>query len=289
MIEVYADSMAAFRVIQISDTHLGHDRRWFLPNFEAMRAIIALRRPDLVINTGDISLDGAASEDDLAFARRCHDALPVPWRAVPGNHDVGDNPWRADLEQPIDIERLARYRSHFGEDSWIVEAGGWVLAGVNAQLLGSGLAAEMDQRLLLATLPERAAGRPVALFIHKPLFDRSPDETQVTHRYVPPEPRARLRELLRGADLRVVASGHVHQHRCRREGGVDHIWAPSTAFVIPDRRQPAIGYKRVGYIEYTFLPSHVVVMTVEAPEMTNHDLDEFMPVEALEPARRVLA
>jgi len=291
MIEVYADSMGAFRIIQISDTHLGHDRRWFVPNFEAMRAIIASRRPDLVVNTGDISLDGAGSEDDLAFARRCHDGLPVPWRAVPGNHDLGDNPWSPGLGQPIDNERLARYRRHFGEDSWILEAGGWVLVGVNAQLLGSGLAAEIDQRIRLATLPSRAAGRPVALFIHKPLFDRSPDETAVTHRYVPPEQRARLGELFRGADLRLVASGHVHQHRRHREGGVEHFWGPSTAFVIPDRRQPAIGYKRVGYIEYTLFPSHVVAMTVEAPELTNHDLDEFMPAEGQisDAARRVLA
>src|SRR5262249_44982415 len=199
--------------------------------------------------------------------------------------------WAGVPDKRIDKARLARNRRHLGEDGGLLGAGGWALVGVNAQLLGSGLAGEIDQRIRLATLPSRAAGRPVALFIHKPLFDRSPDETQVTHRYVPPEPRERLRELLRGADLRLVASGHVHHQRRYRHGGVEHFWAPPTAFVIPDRRQPAIGYKRVGYIEYVLFPSHVVAMTVEAPELTNHDLDEFMPGEAEipVPARRVLA
>jgi hypothetical protein len=89
----------------------------------------------------------------------------------------------------------------------------------------------------------------VALFVRKPLFDRHPDEDVVNQRYVLPDHRRRLLAILGRADLRLVASGHVHQHRRRRVDDVEHCWAPSTAYVLPDRLQPRIGTKRVGYVE----------------------------------------
>jgi len=49
--------------------------------------------PDVVIHLGDLSLDGAHGPGHLAYGRQQLDRLPVPWRAVPGNHDIGDNPW----------------------------------------------------------------------------------------------------------------------------------------------------------------------------------------------------
>ena len=267
--------MGSFRVIQISDTHLSREQPWCVPNFEAMARIASTRRPDLVVNTGDIALDGAEREDDLAFARNCHAALAVPLRALPGNHDVGDNPWQADVEQPITEERMARYRRYFGVDHWLVEAGRWLLIGLNAQLLGSGLTLEEEQWTFLSSTVAQARARPIALFIHKPLFNVHPGEATVDQRYVPPDHRRRLLEALRDVDLRLVASGHVHQHRHSQVGGVRHCWAPSTAFVLPDRIQPRLGVKRVGYVAYTFGVDNVEVEIVEAPELTNHSLDDF--------------
>jgi 3',5'-cyclic AMP phosphodiesterase CpdA len=49
--------------------------------------------PDLVIHLGDLSLDGAGSAVDLRHGRTQLDRLPAPWHAVPGKHDIGDNPW----------------------------------------------------------------------------------------------------------------------------------------------------------------------------------------------------
>jgi 3',5'-cyclic AMP phosphodiesterase CpdA len=264
-----------FRVVHISDTHLSPEAAWFVPNFDAMVAIVSRHRPDLVVNTGDIALDGARREDDLAFARRCHDLIDARWVALPGNHDLGDNPWRPGLAQPITDERRARYRRHFGDDHWLIDAGEWVLLGVNAQLFGSGLAAEDEQWEFVASAGRRAGGRPVALFVHKPLFKEDPGETAVEGRYVPPDSRRRLATALGGADVRLVASGHVHQHRQHRVDGVSYSWAPSTAFVLPDRRQPRIGVKRVGYVAYTFDAGTVAIETVEPPELTNHDTDQF--------------
>src|SRR5262249_47768125 len=88
-----APSAAAgtFRVAQISDTHLSEDKPFFVDNFRRTAEAIAAAAPDLVINTGDISLDGAGRAGDLAAARAAHDACAVPVRFLPGNHDLGDN------------------------------------------------------------------------------------------------------------------------------------------------------------------------------------------------------
>ena len=267
--------MSRFRVIQISDCHLSREKSWFVPNFEAIARVINAERPDLVVNTGDVALDGQNREDDLAFARECHATLGVPCRAVPGNHDLGDNPPLRRPGEDITDERRARYCRHFGEDHWLVDAGNWMLVGINAELLGSGLAAEDAQWSFLASAAAQAKTRPVALFVHKPLFNRDPAETEVNHRYVTPESRRRIRKTLGDANVKLVASGHLHQHRRHRVGEIDYCWAPSTAYVLSDRRQPVIGTKRVGYIDYTFDDTRVTVTIVEPPGVVTHDLDDF--------------
>ena len=75
---------------------------------------------------------------------------------------------------------------------------------------------------------------PVALFLHKPLFLQTPEdpETEGTAiRYVPQPVRARLVEMLDSHDVRLVASGHVHQRRDFTYGCTRHVWAPSTGFI----------------------------------------------------------
>jgi 3',5'-cyclic AMP phosphodiesterase CpdA len=275
----YHATMSRLHVVQVSDTHLSPTRPWIDANFDAITGIVSAVRPDLVVNTGDIAFDGDL-ESDLAFARARHAALGCAVRAIPGNHDVGDNPWRAQSEpHSITALRLERYRRHFDQDYWRLEAGRWLLIGLNVQLFGSGLVAEAEQWAFVAAAATLTGSRPVALFVHKPLFEENPGETDVNHRFVPPEHRHRLLALL-GAGLRLVASGHVHQHRYRRVGAVDHWWAPSTAFVFSDHRQPRLGTKRVGYVDFAFEGDEVAVRIVEPLELTNHDVEDFEPLRA---------
>src|SRR5262245_15535775 len=96
--------------------------------------------PDLVVNTGDMALDGVAEEHDLAEARRLHDAIGLPERFVPGNHDLGESHDVPDSkETPISMASRQRYLSHFGDDYWQFDVPGWRLIGVNSQLLASNL------------------------------------------------------------------------------------------------------------------------------------------------------
>src|SRR5467141_3656592 len=84
--------MAEFRLTQISDTHLARRLTKLTDNFHRLSEYIDAKRPDLVINSGDLAFDGPTSRDDLGFARELHAALPVACRYLPGNHDIGDNP-----------------------------------------------------------------------------------------------------------------------------------------------------------------------------------------------------
>jgi 3',5'-cyclic AMP phosphodiesterase CpdA len=58
-----------FRVAQVSDSHLSRDKPFFVENFHVVAAALAASAPDLVVNTGDVSSDGATVEADLAEAR----------------------------------------------------------------------------------------------------------------------------------------------------------------------------------------------------------------------------
>jgi hypothetical protein len=240
-----------FRIAQISDTHLSSDKPFFVDNFVRVGEALRASAPDLVLNTGDISLDGASNDSDLAAARVLHDGLGLPVRVLPGNHDLGDSQDApAHGEGAIDAVRRARYLSHFGADWWTLDVQGWRLLGVNAQLLGSDLDAARHQERDVAAAIAGLGRRRLALFIHKPLFDRTVDETAITGRFINPVPRRCLLTSLGGATPAFVACGHVHQYREIWSAGVRHVWGTSTAFVIPDARQPRYGIKEVGYVEH---------------------------------------
>jgi 3',5'-cyclic AMP phosphodiesterase CpdA len=270
--------MPEFRLTQISDTHLARNRQSLTDNFHRVSEHIDATRPDLVINSGDMTFDAPTHRDDLEFARTLHDALPVACRYLPGNHDVGDNPNEVGPapSQPTTEEDLKTYRSIFGEDRWRFEAAGWCFIGLNSQVLNTGLASEAEQFDWLASELGGVSGKPVALFLHKPLYLNTPDDPELAAsalRYVPMPPRIHLLELLRGVDLRLVASGHVHQRRDFTFGHIRHIWSPSAGFVIPDRLQEVIGTKEVGLMEYRFQPDGFEVRHVRAPGQVDIDLD----------------
>jgi len=72
--------MPEFRLTQISDTHLARRHQKLTDNFHRLSEYIESKRPDLVVNTGDLAFDAPTSRDDLEFARTLHDALPVTCR-----------------------------------------------------------------------------------------------------------------------------------------------------------------------------------------------------------------
>ena len=97
------------RVAQLSDAHLSPRVPGFGANFALAAAAVRAAAPDLLVATGDLSLDGAGTPGELAAARDAHAGLAPDWVAVPGNHDVGDGP-----AQPVTPARLAAWEAAFG-------------------------------------------------------------------------------------------------------------------------------------------------------------------------------
>jgi 3',5'-cyclic AMP phosphodiesterase CpdA len=273
--------MPEFRLTQISDPHLARRLTKLTDNFHALSEYIDATRPDLVVNTGDLAFDAPTGPADLVFAKSLHDALPVACRYLPGNHDIGDNPTQIGPvpSHPVSENYRQTFLSMFGDDRWRFEAGGWCFIGLNSLVMNSGLVSEAEQFDWLAAELASARGKPVALFLHKPLFLNAPEDPELAEtsiRYVPQPARRRLIEMLRAADVRLIASGHVHQRRdftCRH---TRHVWAPSSSFIISDARQVRIGIKEVGLVEYRFQEDSFEVRHVRAPGLVDVDLDELL-------------
>ncbi|MEA2899340.1 MAG: hypothetical protein QOJ84_4955 [Bradyrhizobium sp.] len=270
--------MPNFRLTQISDPHLARRQPKLTENFHRVSEYIDVTRPDLVINSGDLAFDGPDQRDDLEFARTLHDGLPVACRYLPGNHDIGDNPTKVSPppSQPVTEASQHAFLSIFGEDRWRFEAAGWCFIGLNSLVMNTGLASEAEQFDWLASQLSAVNGKPLALFLHKPFYLNAPDDPELVTsaiRYIPQPARARLVQMFAAVDLRLIASGHVHQRRDFTRGHVRHVWAPSSGFIIPDTKQEVIGIKEVGLVEYRFQPDGFEVRHVRAPGQIDVDLD----------------
>src|SRR5688500_211765 len=75
----------ALRILHVSDSHLGPGVPYADEHWAAVVAHVASTRPDLVVHSGDLSVNGANGRADLAHSRARLDDLSVPWLALPGN------------------------------------------------------------------------------------------------------------------------------------------------------------------------------------------------------------
>jgi hypothetical protein len=276
--------MTQFRLTQISDTHLGRRLPKLIQNFNRIAEHIDATRPDLVINSGDIGFDGPSMPEDLEFARSLHDSLPVTCRYLPGNHDIGDNPTQIGPvpTQLVSEKGRQAFIAVFGDDRWRFDAASWCFIGLNSLVMNSGLVTETEQFDWLAGELANTGGKPVALFLHKPIFLNSPDAPEL----------GRARSVM---------------CRCRRDGGWSRRYATSICgwsqaamctsaatspsavhgmsgrrlrgFIISDAKQERIGLKEVGLVEYRFQPDSFEVRHIRAAGQVDVDLDEIRSKE----------
>lgn len=266
--------MTTTTIAQISDTHLSDERPYFNANFEHLAEALRAAKPDLVINTGDATLDGCDRESDLRCAKAMHDALDLPYRVIPGNHDTGDSR-NVGSKQAIDVTRRERYLEVFGADRWSDDVPGWRLIGINAQLLDSDLPAEREQADFLRGALSGARGRAIALFLHKPLFQNSAEEPPVGSWFLTHKARNSVLAAIAGADVRLIASGHLHLFR-ETTRSMRHVWAPSTSFILPDYFEPDWGPKVVGYVEHRLHEDgRCESRLVEPAAMTRNNMENF--------------
>ena len=213
---------ATLLIAQLTDLHVGaEDDPSSAGNFarfaECLAAIgSAIRRPDLVLLTGDIAEKG----DEASYARvfSAMEALGVRWAATLGNHD-DPAAFRA---------AAAQSETAFFKPGGVVEAGSWriVLADTRREGRTGGYFDEARARLLdemLAACPEV----PTLLAIHHPPVAVGID-------WIDPEPEAAwigcLRKvLLRHRQVHQIICGHVHVPVMTQFGGIPLSIAPATA------------------------------------------------------------
>jgi 3',5'-cyclic AMP phosphodiesterase CpdA len=257
-------AVVASSVLVVSDSHLSPRAPEANANWSAVVAVA--ERFDLVLHAGDLTLDGARHPEDVEHAASLLRALPVPWAAIPGNHDIGDNVGAAHGPE-VTADRIRRWDGCVGPDRWSRQAGAWTVVGINAQLFGSGLDEERQQwQWLRDVLGAQRPGAPVLLVTHKPL-SASDDELEVAPvvRFVPEPARTRLQGLLDATYCPVVLSGHVHQHRVLEHGGRRHVWASTTWAVLPEVMQPTVGLRRSGVLALELGDDGTVSVAFEEP------------------------
>jgi 3',5'-cyclic AMP phosphodiesterase CpdA len=262
--------MSIFTLVQLTDTHLSASRPFFQFNFEMVIEAMAELAPDHIVITGDLALNGPDDSADVAFAARQFDRLGAPWSAVPGNHDVGLVPFEGGLHQPINEARHAAYLGVMGADRFLQDIGDWRLLGINSQLLGSGLPAETEQHdWLAANISE--TNRPVALFLHYPVYLDDPADPARSHAVILPEARATLLSLIDAhPHVRLVASGHLHEERRAIRNGVVYQWAPATSFVTTEGGHG--GTACVGFLVHRFDGASFTTERGSANWMIAHDI-----------------
>jgi 3',5'-cyclic AMP phosphodiesterase CpdA len=244
------------RIVQISDTHISHLGGVTSSNFSHLVDFVNDElRPDLIVNSGDVSILTPDSPDDRETARSLHARFAAPVRVLPGNHDVGeagDHPW---MELSVTSDRVAGFRRTFGADHFLElgsaanEAENWAVIGINSEILSSGLPEEADQWAWLTSVAEEIRDRWVLLFLHKPLW--SPLDEYTEHALAITEgDRDRILATLAGARLRAIGSGHLHTYRSAVEGDILTVWAPSSAFVVRSAEHQFGGLNQLGVVEY---------------------------------------
>jgi 3',5'-cyclic AMP phosphodiesterase CpdA len=269
----HSTSAEIIRVVQVSDTHVSRKRAYFVDNWDVFVDEMRRAPPNLIVHSGDVSFDGAADEDDLAFSRFEKDRLSAPWLAIPGNHDIGESPLAIRLQQPINAERMSRWQRHYGLSRWCRDVGAWRLIGIDTALLGSSDPQEEAQyQFLERSLKERTCER-VMLFQHLPPFENDADDTGFTAAAVPYAPRVRLLETCLRHSVTVIACGHLHVYREMQYRGIQIVWAPATSFFnIVEKQQRGLRVPRAGYIEWSLKGRAVSHRLVEPPLMITHDV-----------------
>jgi 3',5'-cyclic AMP phosphodiesterase CpdA len=261
------------RIVQVSDTHVSRKRAYFVDNWNVFVDEMRCAPPNLIVHSGDVSFDGAADEDDLEFSRSEKDRLPVPWLAIPGNHDIGESPLAIRPQQPINAERMSRWRRHYGPSRWCEDVGAWRLIGIDTALLGSADPEEEAQHDFLERALKERSGVPVMLFQHLPPFENDADDPGFTAAAVPYVPRMRLLETCVKHGVTVIACGHLHVYREIWYRGIQIVRAPATSFFnIVDKQQRGLMVPRAGYIEWFLKGRAVSHRLVEPPLMITHDV-----------------
>lgn len=258
------------RIVQITDSHLSPAKSHFNSNWSPLVAWVEQQKPDIIIHTGDLTVDGADVETDLIFCRDRIAELPAPVLSLPGNHDIGHLPGS---HQPVNPLRLARWRTHFGPDYWAKDFGDWRIIGLNSLIIGADSTEEEEQFQWLEAELNNSDGKPVAVFAHKPVFVDAPNEGDTGYWGISPAPRQRLYDLFKAHNVKLHASGHLHRAWSGDAFGTNYVWAPAAAFIVGPMERDLPGERILGAAIHE-LGETVTSEIVRIEELTPYVIDD---------------
>ncbi|WP_051482967.1 metallophosphoesterase family protein [Thioalkalivibrio sp. HK1] len=256
----FASIRHRFTFAVLTDTHLNQSDDECNSPFDVNRRanrrlrwiIDDLNRRDLafVLHLGDV-VHPVPSMEDLyaASARRFFDQfadLRHPWRIIPGNHDVGDKPIDWGPAGTVRPAFLRAWERHFGAQYFHHAIEDIHFIGINAQILGSGLAAEGEQRDWLRSTLDGLRSERIFMGSHYPpfLLDRKEAEH---YDNLAPLVRDWLLDIIDEYRVEALFCGHVHQFWYHRILDTDCYLLPSTAFTRQDYSEM---FRIVGDDEY---------------------------------------
>ncbi|MDA0746046.1 MAG: metallophosphoesterase [bacterium] len=226
----------------VSDIHVGTPRSYrFQPawneNWKTARAQILKMEPEFLIVGGDLTRDGCIHRYELEQARANLDALPFPYRVIPGNHDVG-NKYRDGVEASIRASAVGMFAEVFGASEWSFVHRDVRFSGFNALLAGSGLPEEKKMWAWLEAQVEAPRARHHVWVMHPALFVMRPDEAnwdpeadRLEWIFGVDEPhRSRMLKVFRETGATLVISSHIHCRRSVEIEGLRFQYSPASAF-----------------------------------------------------------
>jgi alkaline phosphatase D len=215
-------------VAQVSDLHLSPRVPERQTQAELVLAGINAAKPDLSVVTGDLTDDGWERPDDLVWAKQwLDDRISTHQLVLPGNHDVGNfcNAGKGVITE----HRIAQWNRIFTPQEQR-ELGAWWVMGINSMMIEMGGEHERTHfETIEGWLTEaKICERELVVFQHSPLFAYSPYDNIPALDYWlgPGRPRHALWKLFRECNVRLIASGHVHQTKLDTVDGTQIVWAP---------------------------------------------------------------
>jgi len=212
-------------VLHISDTHFGTEQPRVV---EALVALAAQQRPDVVVLSGDITQRARPAQ--FRAAKAFVDRLGAPVVAVPGNHDIALFDLWARFTRPY-----ARYARAFGAELEPVHsAPDLLVVGVNTTRAwrhkhGEVSAAQIDRVASLLTAASAQQLRVVV--VHQPAaVTRAEDHVNLLRGH-----QAALRAWsAAGADL--VLGGHIHlPYTLAQHGLARRLWVVQAGTAVSSR------------------------------------------------------
>lgn len=223
------------RIALVSDTHTtrgaDEDQPRYRGRLDRVIAAVNAAQVDLVVIAGDLTQNGKPEEID-DFKKQI-EGFRAPVYYVPGNHDVGGKRIAGKDNGPPAARVEAYERGLLGPSFFARESAGVRMIGVNSPILGSGLPLEAEMWGFLEKELARPATKPTVLFMHYPLFVKTPEEPGGAYWNVEPEPRGRLLALLKQGGVRTVLTGHLHYQLINRHDGILFVTTPPVSFGLP--------------------------------------------------------